>query len=105
MDRVKQTNQDLLKKHHPDMAFLNRSREEEKNLTIIKTRSGPETLLVSRNGKQVSLHSRFDPKKEGRDLAAGLDIESGDILIVLGLGLGYHLISALEDLDPDIRWS
>jgi spore maturation protein CgeB len=101
MDRQMEKNQTSINTNHPGLGPLIQG-ELSPDLTVIKSKAGPPTMLVKKNQKQISLHSRFDPEKEGRDLVAGLDIRPDDLLIVLGLGLGYHVKSILKNLDPQI---
>ncbi|WP_258359741.1 motility associated factor glycosyltransferase family protein [Moorella sulfitireducens] len=42
------------------------------------------------------LHSSYDPLNEGKRWAAEVSYQPGDTLIVLGVGLGYHLAALVE---------
>lgn len=54
-------------------------------------KSGVPTLRVSKNLKQVYIHSKYDPLAEARKWVAanGSERSNGEI-VILGLGLGYH---------------
>lgn len=100
MSRWFDRNSALLKAHQPEP--VRRGRDETRaGPTIIKARSGEPSLTVQTPDGRISLHSRFDPAKEAEDLARRLKFNPGDILIALGLGLGYHLKAALKNLPPD----
>jgi hypothetical protein len=58
---------------------------------IIKTERGYETIIVSSNGRELPLHSRINPERESETLSGKFDPDRFDVLIVLGVGLGYHL--------------
>lgn len=53
----------------------------------ITTRSG----MITGRYKSLLLHSQFDPAKEGEQFARSAGINSGDYVLLYGLGLGYHL--------------
>lgn len=60
-------------------------------------KDGNLTLIARVNGREYPLHSRINPLKE--KISAELGAGSGnDILIVLGCGIGYHLLSLKERL-------
>ena len=58
---------------------------------IEETKSGGKTIIVSANGKDLPLHSKIDPLREGEKNAPEFNPDKYDLLIVLGCGLGYHL--------------
>ncbi|MDR1302620.1 MAG: DUF115 domain-containing protein [Treponema sp.] len=62
----------------------------EEDICIETAASGDPTLII----QNISIHSRRDPKREGRRLAATLN-GTGPI-IILGFGLGYAAEGALE---------
>ena len=64
---------------------------------IIKTRQGLESLVVSAGGKEYPLHSRVNPERDGDLFRGKLDPSRYDLLIVLGTGLGYHLLPVREE--------
>jgi hypothetical protein len=56
------------------------------------SKSGPPTLAVrTADGRQVYLHSRYQPLDEARRLIDPIPVEKKMTFYVLGLGLGYHL--------------
>lgn len=61
------------------------------DVKVVPSQSGLPTLRLERNGKPVYLHSPYDPREEGRRWAAGVQAGSTDILLVIGVGLGYHV--------------
>lgn len=70
--------------------------ERNPSFTIEPSKSGPPTLAVLAEGKKVYLHSRVDPLKEGESLRGRFDPGKYDLLVVLGVGLGYHLAPLAE---------
>ncbi|HSR67502.1 MAG TPA: 6-hydroxymethylpterin diphosphokinase MptE-like protein [Acidobacteriota bacterium] len=70
----------------------------------LPSRRGPETLVLKKDGRQVYLHSAYDPQREARQWAGQVDEPSpSNIVVVFGLGLGYHLRALLERLPASQR--
>jgi len=74
---------------------------EPKKITyrIEKSRRGIDTIIVTSDGKDVPLHSRFDPESEASTFGNRLDPDRYDLVIVLGVGLGYHLVPLGERIN------
>ncbi|MEW6263523.1 MAG: glycosyltransferase [Thermodesulfobacteriota bacterium] len=89
----------LLEKHHPHLLGLDLLRTNPR-LQTLKTRSGALTLLYDDGVRQLSLHSRIDPDREAEELAAASNLGSAEMLVVMGLGLAFHVRTALERLQP-----
>ncbi len=68
----------------------------EATYRIVKSRKGPDTILVASGGREIPLHSAINPEREGRAFDDRFDPARYDLLIVLGTGLGYHL-TGLKD--------
>lgn len=67
----------------------------------MKTRSGAYTLRLSgEDGAEKTVHSLYDPAAEARSLADAFPYDGRGVLVVLGLGLGYH-IAELAERFPD----
>jgi hypothetical protein len=73
--------------------------EHDITYSIEKSRQGPDTILVHTEGREIYLHSRIDPERESELLAGRFDPGRFDVLIVLGCGMGYHLLPLREILD------
>lgn len=59
----------------------------------------PRLLVPAPGGRLLTLHSRR-PWEEAAILAADIPAEGREPLVVLGLGLGYHLLAVLPRLTP-----
>jgi hypothetical protein len=66
---------------------------------IIETSSGAKSL-VYRDGREIRIHSGFDPVKEAERSVAAFDSGKKNIIAVAGTGLGYH-VKALKQKFPD----
>ena len=60
--------------------------------TIEKTKEGTDTIIIEKDGKQIPLHSKYFPSKESESLKFDFNPKKYDLLIVIGVGLGYHLL-------------
>ena len=58
----------------------------------MKTRRGTDTLIVSDGAKEYPLHSKVNPERDADLFRGRFDSSRYDLLIVLGIGLGYHLL-------------
>src|ERR1039457_4622270 len=61
-------------------------------LLLENSRSSIPTLkVIARDGGVKLLHSSYDPLREARDLVDRFTFDGHGMLVVLGLGLGYHV--------------
>ena len=62
------------------------------NVTIVKARSGkPSLKAICEDGKARTIHSMYDPEAEAKTIVDNFSFDGRGILVVLGLGLGYHV--------------
>ena len=66
--------------------------------SLADTKEGCKTLLVIHENREFPLHSRFYPTHEQELYREKFDPEKYDFLVVLGTGLGYHLLSLKEKI-------
>ena len=68
-------------------------------LSIHPAKSGQPTAVV----KNRSIHSSYDPLREAEQWAAhhAKDCQAGEVLVVLGVGLWYHLEALLAKVSQD----
>ena len=70
-------------------------------MELVPTRSGNFSLrVVCPDGQARLLHSLYDPVKEAETLVDAFDFSGAGMVVVLGLGLGYH-VERLGRLYPD----
>jgi hypothetical protein len=64
----------------------------EEPYPVEASKSGPPTVAVhTADGRNVYLHSRYQPADEARKLIDPVSVDRTMTFYVLGLGLGYHL--------------
>ncbi|MCL1865208.1 MAG: DUF115 domain-containing protein [Spirochaetes bacterium] len=71
--------------------------------SISDTKNGFKTIsVISSAGKEIKLHSSYDPIKEAERNIDTFDKGRSSIIIVSGVALGYH-IKFLKEKYPDIK--
>ncbi|HUT05052.1 MAG TPA: 6-hydroxymethylpterin diphosphokinase MptE-like protein [bacterium] len=118
---------DLVKKTGPDgagqtpssifaqnMERVRRSREwlfdrlsetpQTLSLNVRQTESGRPTLAVTtKDGEVTLLHSEHDPLAEAIKHVSTVKLEEAEYLIILGFGLGYHVLEAMRRVPPNCK--
>jgi len=62
-------------------------------VTLVPSRTGAPSLQVTcPDGSAKTLHSLYDPEKEARTLVDRCSFQGQGLIVVLGLGLGYHVL-------------
>lgn len=70
---------------------------------ILKAKDGNDTLIYMDERKRNFLHSSYYPDKEAREWADAIEINDESILIIYGIGLGYHVNYLLSRLSSNNR--
>ena len=91
--------------------MLENAKESSITLEVIETKSQKLSAKASKNGKQILLHSAYDPVKEANTLIKEIENDEDlDLVFVFGIGGGY-LINAVRKLniavaviEPDINF-
>ena len=88
-----ETNMRLLAKRFPDLAaFVQKSYSANNNeYEISLAKNGQQTVRANFNGKQIYLHSVYDPGKEAERALKDKTFDDSDIVFVFGFGLGYQV--------------
>ncbi|MFY9174686.1 MAG: 6-hydroxymethylpterin diphosphokinase MptE-like protein [Peptococcia bacterium] len=88
----------FLKKHNPELykaiSQLN-GKADNQGISLEDTKSQDKTIKITRNGQDLYLHSRYDPRREAaaiiNKVAEKEKITEDSHVIFYGLGLGYHI--------------
>ena len=71
--------------------------ESKFHLQALPTKDGKSTLeVISPDGRKSLLHSKYAPVDEAKRLVESFKIDPLHNIIVLGIGLGYHVIEILD---------
>ena len=91
-------NMKILRKRMPVLEkALDMSRGSDCEYIADEAKSGAMTLAIKQNDKLHQVHSRYDPERESKQQVSGMNMVNPKIIIVLGLGLGYHIRACLEE--------
>jgi len=93
-------NLEALKKNNPDLAKKAESTEIPGNIRINRSKSGFPVLKLD----GLHLNSPYDPIKEAKNWISrhSCEIEDGEPVVLLGLGLGYHLLELLKHTERKV---
>ncbi|RMG05134.1 MAG: hypothetical protein D6726_01890, partial [Nitrospirae bacterium] len=59
--------------------------------SIVPSRIGAATVFAESSTGRFAIHSTYDPVKEAVQIVDSSRISENGIIVVLGLGLGYHV--------------
>ncbi len=65
---------------------------------VEEAKDGSPTLAIKKEGKVYQVHSRYNPIKEAEQQVQNSNLVNPKLLVILGLGLGYHVRACLEQL-------
>ena len=69
-------------------------------MELQKTKNDEITLKIN----NILIHSKYNPTAEAERFVKGLDIKEGNNnYVVYGLGLGYHILQLLRNIDKDSK--
>lgn len=61
-------------------------------------KSGTATLTIRKDGRAFPIHSKYDPEKEALQQVNAMGLRNPKLLVIMGLGLGYHIRACLNEL-------
>ncbi|MFW6139433.1 MAG: 6-hydroxymethylpterin diphosphokinase MptE-like protein, partial [Spirochaetota bacterium] len=94
---VFQKNMDTLRTYLPELCNkLRKKSSEGLSFSHFKTRDGLPVIAVQSQGKKILLHSRKDPAGEARRFVQAHISGDEQIILVAGMGLGYHVEELLK---------
>lgn len=67
-------------------------------LEMLTCRNGLPTARIDLGSKQLLLHSSYNPEQEALRQVEPLSLEEGDVVLIYGLGLGYHVKAILNKI-------
>lgn len=90
---VRLHNIEALRRRFPDAVAVLSSIDFESNdkVRIQPTRNGSLTAVVEGQGRPIHVASAFDPVVEAERWVSGLPDDEGQLGVVVGCGMGYHL--------------
>jgi hypothetical protein len=65
---------------------------------VERAKNSSNTLAIKKNDKLYQIHSKYNPQREASQQVANMGFRNPKLLVILGLGLGYHIRACLEEL-------
>ncbi len=97
-------NLSILKSNHPKAYEIINSTKSSLEYEVSLSQSGYPTLChLSPNGNKKYLLSKYDPMREANRFIESLDASDDANFIVVGLGLGYHIIELIKSTSEHSR--
>jgi len=97
---IKQKNLTAFRNFDPD-SFIIMNAELVKDNTkceLLEARSGDYSLKVIQDDKELLINSMRDPKQEAKRFVQKIEKQSGNFIVIYGLGLGYHVLEAFDQI-------
>lgn len=106
-------NLDLIKLNYPELYDTLKGYQLGSGYELTETKDGNINIRVCKNDMKYFIHSSFYPFKEAEEWCDNITVENSqdDVIIVLGLGLAYHIEEMLKKfqgkriiaIEPDIN--
>lgn len=100
MSFIEKNNLHLFRILAGNLSASNEPEEYEPSLCINKT--GGLNIKIKRNSNEFYIHSNYNPQTEAERWAGTLDADC-DLVVVLGLGLGYHIEALLRRINKNTK--
>ncbi len=65
---------------------------------IESAKNSSPTLAIKKDDKVFQVHSKYNPQREAKQQVENSKFKNPRLLLILGLGLGYHIRACLEEL-------
>jgi hypothetical protein len=98
--KINQNNFDILKKRFSRVYESVNSDADDSMISVVESKNGP-VPKIKIEGRELFIHSRFEPFKEAERFIAEIDPVNFDLFIVFGFGFGYHLEVLLAKMTPE----
>lgn len=101
MESLFEKNIALFRKH--DLSAYNRlmSLSDETSIEVLSTKDGNAIPVITKNGRPISVHSKYAPHKEAARLIAEVKTRDFDLFIIFGFGFAYHIQELRKQVSPD----
>ncbi len=65
---------------------------------VEQAKNSSMTLAIKKDGRTHQIHSKYNPQREAKQQVVNMKLVNPKLLVILGLGLGYHVRACLEEL-------
>ncbi len=94
-------NMHVLKGRFPDVHAGITAAADDGSVEAVETKLGGHVPAVTKEGKRLFIHSKFDPAREAERFIGEIDTAAFDLFIVFGFGFGYHVEELLRGMGSD----
>ncbi|MDD3146102.1 MAG: DUF115 domain-containing protein [Candidatus Riflebacteria bacterium] len=92
-------NMKVLRRRMPVLVkALEMSRASDCEYIVETAKDGSMTLAIKNEDRVYQIHSKYNPQREAVQQVQGSKFVNPKLLVILGLGLGYHVRACLEEL-------
>ncbi|UMZ74977.1 hypothetical protein [Natranaerofaba carboxydovora] len=98
-DNIKDKNLESMSINSPELSNEIKDTSLPENREVIDAKNESPSLKEKKEGKEVLIHSGYNPEKEAERFVEGLN-HKYNYIVLFGLGLGYHL-EAIKKNHPD----
>jgi len=92
-------NMKVLRKRQPVLAKVVELDQPSPVTYIVEPSKAKVPTLAAKVGETtIQIHSKYDPVREAEQQIANMNFKNPRLLLILGLGLGYHIRAALQGL-------
>lgn len=96
MDTLFEKNCGALSPGNTSLCATLRATADDGTLGIVETRGGDMVPELTLGGRRITIHSRFDPRREAERFINEAGAEKFDLVIVFGFGFAYHIEELLK---------
>lgn len=96
----------ILKQMNPCMEVLfnkDNIKEDDISFELLDTISGQKTIRIDTGSRKQLLHSLYDPVKEAKRYCKNINFNKDSLIIVFGIGLGYHILELCRNMSKNTR--
>ncbi len=80
---------------------LQMSQGSECEYIVEQAKNSSKTLAIKKDDKIFQIHSKYNPQREASQQVKNMGFRNPKMLVILGLGLGYHIRACLEELKDE----
>lgn len=95
-------NMKVLRKRMPIMVkALAMSKVSDCEYLVEPAKNSSPTLAIKKADKIHQIHSKYNPQREAVQQVTSMELVNPKLLVIFGLGLGYHIRACLDQLKDD----
>lgn len=84
------------------MGLLVKAIDEDKGsecqYIVTQAKNSSPTLAIKKEDKVFQIHSKYNPQREATQQLKSMNLINPKVLLIFGIGLGYHIRACLEEL-------